>query len=136
MVSSLASACRFSYSSGIASQAPYIGSGYYWTPSAIQVNQYIALTFVSGKPQAIFQIGIKGHPQGWMSGYVLQFKNRGDAPWICWNGCSMIQGNNDGGSTSWLKLYQPIVATEVRIYPVSWVGNMALQVDLWLLSFS
>ena len=47
----------------------------------------------------------------------------------------MIAGNNDGSSISTLKLYHPIVASEVRIYPVRWVGVLAVQIDLGLLKF-
>ncbi len=136
MASSQPSACSFGGSSGISQQQPFLGSSYYWRPNSVQLNQYISVTFSSGRPQAIFQLGIRGTQQGWVSGYVLQFKNRNDAPWICWNGCDKVAGNSDGGSTSWLKLFHPIVATELRIYPVSWVGDMALQVDLWMLAFN
>lgn len=76
MASALGSACRFSYSSGSSVQAPFIGSNSFWTPSQIQINQFMSVTFTNSRPQAIFQIGLKGSQQGWVSGYVLQFKNR------------------------------------------------------------
>lgn len=136
MASALGSACSFGGSAGGSDQKPFLGSSYYWRPNSVQLNQYISITFTSGRPQAIFQVGVKGTQQGWVSGYVLQFKNRDDAPWICWNGCDKVVGNSDGSSTSWLKVYHPIVATELRLYPVSWVGDMSLQLDLWMLSFS
>jgi hypothetical protein len=136
MASALGSACRFSYSSGSIAQPPYIGSSFFWSPSQLQINQFLSVSFTNSRPQAIFQIGVKGSQQGWVSGYVVQFKNRADAPWICWNGCNMIVGNSDGSSTSWLKMYHPIVATELRVYPVGWVGALSLQVDLWVLHFS
>ena len=83
----------------------------------------------------IFQVGVRGNGQGWMAGYILYYRNTAEAPFICWDGCNMISANNNRDTVSWLRLYHPIVATEVRIYPVRWVGMMGLQVDLSLLTF-
>jgi len=93
------------------------------------------MKFVEGKGRIIFQVGVRGSRQGWVAGYVLYYRNKEGAPLICWDGCNMIVANTDGDSTSWLKLYHPIIATELRIYPVRWVGILQLQVDLSMLSF-
>jgi hypothetical protein len=66
---------------------------------------------VGGKPQIIFQVSIRGAQQGWVTGYIIQFKNRPDAPFICWNGCNSINGNRDGSSVSAVQLNHPIIAT-------------------------
>ena len=78
---------------------------------------------------------MRGNRQGWVSGYVLYYRNKKEGPFICWNGCNMVVANTDGDSTSCLKLYHPMIATELRIYPVRWVGVMALQTDLSMLDF-
>jgi hypothetical protein len=67
-----------------------------------------------------------------VSAYILHFRNRADAPFICWNSCNQIAGNSDGSTVSLLQLYHPIVATEIRIYPVGWNGQVALQLELWI----
>ena len=79
-------------------------------PAQVQVNQYLQMKFTEGKGRIIFQVGVRGNRQGWVSGYVLYYKNKEDGPLICWNGCNMISANTDGDSTSWLKLFHPIVA--------------------------
>lgn len=101
----------FAYSSNGLNSAPLFGSSVFWSPSRSQLNEYISIQVPSGSPQIIFQIGIKGSSQGWVSGYILQFKNRPDAPFICWNSCNQIAGNSDGQSTSTLQVYHPIIAT-------------------------
>jgi hypothetical protein len=127
--------CQFGYSSGNGGLSSFIGSNGYWTPSSLQINEYLSMTFTHNQPQIIFQVGVRGTRQGWVSGYVLYYRNRADAPFVCWNGCNMVVGNSDGDTTSWLKLYHPIIATEVRVYPVRWVGVLALQTDLSILSY-
>jgi len=78
----------FAYSSNAINSIPIIGGNTYWSPSHSQLNEYIAFTVVSNKPQIIFQLGVKGSQQSWVSGYIIQFKNRPDAPFICWNSCN------------------------------------------------
>jgi hypothetical protein len=122
----------FSYSSNGLNSSPYFGSSTTWSPSKSQLGEYLSIQVPSGTPQIIFQVGLRGSPQGWVSGYVIEFKNRPDAPFICWNSCNQIAGNSDGQSTSTLQVYHPIIATEIRIYPVAWVNQIVLQVELWI----
>jgi hypothetical protein len=78
----------FSYSSNGLNSPPTFGSTVTWSPSKSQLNEYISVQVPSGSPQIIFQVGVRGSAQGWVSGYVIQFKNRPDAPFICWNSCN------------------------------------------------
>ena len=111
-MSTLTGQTQFSYSSGNSNTGCFIGSNAYWTPSTLQINEYLSMSFTTTtKSRIIFQIGVRGSQQGWVSGYVLYYKNKADSPFVCWNGCNMVSGNSDGASTSWLKLYHPIVAT-------------------------
>jgi hypothetical protein len=102
---------QFSFSSGIGNTSPFIGSSSFWSPSLSKINEYLSLSVVGGRPQIVFQVSIRGAQQGWVTGYVIQFKNRQDTPFICWNGCNNISGNNDGSSVSTLQLSHPIIAT-------------------------
>jgi hypothetical protein len=122
----------FSYSSNGLNSPPFIGSSVTWSPSNSKLGEYLSIQVPSGAPQIIFQVGLRGSSQGWVSGYIIQFKNRPDAPFICWNSCNQIEGNTNGQGTSTLQVYHPIIASEIRIYPVAWVNQIALQVELWV----
>ena len=111
MLSKLQIPVQFSFSSGVGSTSPFIGTSSFWSPSSSKINEYLSLSVVGGRPQIVFQVSIRGAQQGWVTGYVIQFKNRQDAPFICWNGCNSISGNNDGSSVSTLQLNHPIIAT-------------------------
>lgn len=126
-LSSSLSSYLFAYSSNGLTSFPTIGSNTFWSPSQSQLNEYLSIQTANGKPQIVFQIDIRGNAQGWVSGYVLYFKNRGDAPFICWNGCNMVEGNSEGVRTSSLQLTHPVIASELRVYPVRWSGQIALQ---------
>jgi hypothetical protein len=76
------------YSSNGLNTPPTIGSSTYWSPSTQQLNEYISIIVSNGSPQIIFQIGIHGNSQGWVSGYIIQFRNKPNAPFICWNSCN------------------------------------------------
>lgn len=133
-MSNLPGQTQFTFSSGSTTTSTFIGSNAFWTPSSLRINEYLSMTFTaSSRARVIFQIGIRGSQQGWVSGYVLYYRNKQDGPFVCWNGCNMVAGNSDGSSTSWLKLYHPIVATELRFYPVRWVGVLTLQTDVSLM---
>lgn len=136
MLSSLSITSQFSFSSGSINSSPFIGTSVYWSPASFKINEYLSVVIVGGKPQIVFQVSIKGSSQGWVTGYVIHFKNRPDAPFICWNGCNMVTGNADGNNVSTLQLSHPIIATEVRIYPVSWSASISLQIDLGILPVS
>ena len=135
MLSGLQISAQFSFSSGSSSNgnAPLIGGSSFWSPSASKINEYLSVIIGAGKPQIVFVVSTKGNPQGWVSSYVIQFKNRPDAPFVCWNGCNAISGNNDASNVSTLQLSHPIIATELRIYPVSWFSSIRLQLDLGIL---
>lgn len=121
----------FTYSSNGLKSVPFIGGNTFWSPSRSQLNEYLSIQVGSGNPQIIFQVTIQGNPQGWVTGYVIQFKNSQNAPFICWNSCNQITGNSDGTSPSTLNLPHPIIATELRLYPVSWNNQINLQVELY-----
>lgn len=103
-LSTILSSWLLAYSSNGLNNPPMIGSSSIWSPSISQLNQYISITVLNGSPQIIFQIGTRGSSQGWVSGYIIQFKNKPNAPFICWNSCNKIIGNSDGINTSLLQL--------------------------------
>lgn len=110
MLSSLQITAQFSFSSGSPANAPLIGSSSFWSPTP-KLNEYISVVIVGGKPQIVFSVSIKGTAQSWVSAYVIQFKNRPDAPFVCWNGCNSVTGNSDGNNVNTLQLSHPIIAT-------------------------
>lgn len=95
-VSNQPDSCRFGYSSGNNGQSSFIGSNVFWSPTQARLNEYISMSFPQGRARIVFQVAIRGSRQGWVSGYVLYFKNKQDSPFVCWNGCNMVTGNTDG----------------------------------------
>lgn len=117
----------FTYSSNGLNSFPFIGSNSFWSPAHSQLNEYLSIVVSNGRPQIVFQIDIKGSRQGWVSGYIIQFKNRADAPFICWNSCNVVNANADGVRTNSLQMSHPLIATELRVYPVTWSSQIVMQ---------
>lgn len=117
-----------SYSSNGLSSGPWIGSSQLWSPTTNTLNEYLSISALGTAPFILFQIDIQGNSNGWVTGYIIQFRNRVDAPFVCWNSCNQVSGNTDGASKASLNLYHPIIASEVRLYPVGWNRAINLQV--------
>lgn len=101
----------FTYSSNGLNSPPIFGRTTVWSPASSQLNEYLSVQASNGSPQIIFQLGIRGNSQGWVTSYILQFRNKPGAPFICWNACNEIIGNSNGQSSSLLQLYHPIIAS-------------------------
>jgi len=58
----------------------------------------------------------------------MYYRNGENGQFICWNACQRVVGNQNGKDTVELRLAYPIVASEVRIYPLEWTGNIWISV--------
>ena len=50
----------FGYSLSNPGEEALIGSRSYWKPQPMKINDYIEISFVTKKPQIVFQVGLKG----------------------------------------------------------------------------
>jgi hypothetical protein len=92
------------------------------------LNNYFA--FVASKPQIIHYIQLQGSQSGYVTHYQIQYRNKDNAPFICWNSCQKVRGNMNGNEIAELKLTHPIIATEIRIYPLRWVGDIWMSIEM------
>ena len=111
---------------GQISSAQRVNSLIYTPPSF--VNNYFA--FIASKPQIIHYIQLQGSTEGYVTHYLIHYRNKPNAPFICWNGCQRVRGNVNGNEVAELKLTHPIVATEIRIYPLRCVGRIWMSLDM------
>ena len=51
----------FDYSLNNPGEEALIGSRSYWKPQPIKINDFIEISFVTKKPQIVFQVGLKGN---------------------------------------------------------------------------
>ena len=79
-----------------------------WVPPTY-LNNYMSLSFTT--TQIIHYIQIQGSSSGFVTDYVLHFRNKDGAPLICWNSCQIIKGPKNGVDLSELRLTYPIIAT-------------------------
>lgn len=79
-----------------------------WNPPSY-LNNYISI--VSTTVQIIFTIEVTGCSSGHVTYFQLQFRNKVESPFICWNSCQKVPGNVDGSNVVTLNLDQPIIAT-------------------------
>ena len=59
-ISNLRYMIDFDYSLSNPGEEALIGSRSYWKPQFIKINDYIEISFVTKKPQIVFQVGLKG----------------------------------------------------------------------------
>lgn len=108
------------------SLTPLASGGLYNPPSYI--NNYLSIS--TSKPQIIHYIQLQGTSNGYVTHYLIQYRNKESSPFICWNSCQKVRGNVNGNEVAELKLTHPIVANEIRIYPLRWVGGIWMSVDM------
>lgn len=68
-----------------------------WVPPAY-LNNYMSIQFNS--PQIIHYIQIKGNNFGYVTDYLLHYRNKDGSPLICWNSCQRVRGNTNGSEIS------------------------------------
>lgn len=92
------------------------------------INNYLSIQTI--KPQIIHYIQLQGTSNGYVTHYLIQYRNKENSPFICWNSCQKVRGNVNGNDMAELKLTHPIVANEIRIYPLKWVGGIWMSVEM------
>ena len=105
---------------------PGIDKNQVWSPPP-SANQYLGI--ISSSPQIIHQIQVQGSREGWVKEFIIQFRNNREGPLICWNSCLRVKGNENGFEVRKIELDYPIIADELRIYPLSWENSLRLRLD-------
>lgn len=67
-------------------------SGVYKPPPYI--NNFISIS--TQKPQIIHYIQLQGTSNGYVTHYLIQYRNKESSPFICWNSCQKVRGNVNG----------------------------------------
>lgn len=73
-----------------------------------------------GRTTIVEAVSLRGQSNGWITEYIIQFRNSEDMPYVCWNGCQPIAGNRDSNNEAILRFDHPLIASEIRIYAINW----------------
>ena len=73
-----------------------------WKPSSNEHGHYLGIR--NEQPLIIHAIEVKGWSSGWAQSFILQFRNTQSTPFICWNSCLEVEGNQNGTNSKLIEL--------------------------------